>query len=382
MSLRHWLHLSLTEGLGPILQRRLLDAAGDIQSACSAPTSLLRSIEGIGPAKSSKIFSALKHADEQVDRTLDRCHELGLDIICPDDATWPVLLRSISDPPAVLYLKGSLEPRDLHSLAIVGARKCSHYGREQAHRFAAILSASGMTVISGGARGVDSAAHQGALADPDGRTLAVLGSGLDIAYPPENKPLFEQIADGRGAVISEYAPGTPPMAENFPRRNRIVSGLSRGVLVVEADIRSGALITARLAIEDQGRPVFALPGRVDNAMSAGPHKLIREGATLVTQLTDILDDLPPLPDGVDDPLPRPEQSLFEEKPETPIAPMPHALSDRQHHILGQLEKDAITIDTLIDRTDLPASVILQELTMLSLKGLVHRIDGQTYAKRS
>ncbi len=237
------------------------------------------------------------------------------------DEQYPAMLRSIPDPPAVLYLRGELQPRDLHALAIVGSRKCSYYGREQAERFAAILSAAGMTVISGGARGIDSAAHRGAISHPEGRTIAVLGSGVDVPYPPENEKLFEQIAGGRGAVLSEYPLGAPPVAENFPRRNRIVSGMSRGVLVVEADVRSGALITARQANEEQGRTVFALPGRVDNALSVGPHQLIRDGAILVTQLSDILDDLTPFPEDVHAPAKVEAQSieapLFEEHASAP-----------------------------------------------------------------
>src|SRR5262249_38618585 len=165
---------------------------------------------------------------------------------------------------------------------------------------AALLAGAGITVVSGGARGIDSAAHRGAMSHAQGRTIAVLGSGVDVPYPPENAKLFQEIAQ-RGAVISEYPLGTPPLKDNFPRRNRIISGLSRGVLVVEADERSGALITARLACDDHGRPVFALPGRVDNKMSAGPHRLIRDGATLVRSLEDIIEGLGPLPHGAVEP---------------------------------------------------------------------------------
>jgi DNA processing protein len=266
----------------------------------------------------------------------------------------------------------------LQAFGIVGSRRCSHYGREQAERFAALLAAAGFTLVSGGARGVDSAAHRGAMQPSQGRTIAVLGSGLDVPYPPENKPLFEQIA-GRGALITEFPFGTPPNAENFPRRNRIVSGLSRGVLVVEADERSGALITARLANEEHGRPVFALPGRVDNPLSAGPHLLIRDGATLVTKLEDIVSGLDPLPDEVR------QGVLFEDAPievkeeqKKPASAV--GLSERQQLILEHIGKDAAPVDDIIERTNLPASAVLQELTLLTLRGLLKRSDGQSWVR--
>src|SRR5438552_538264 len=294
MGREHWLRLAMTEGIGPILTRRLVDAAGGAEAACAASATLLRSIDGITNAKVQTILESMRSAN--VDDELRRCDQLGVRVICPDDSDYPTLLTQIPDPPPVLYVRGAFEPRDLNSLAIVGSRKCSFYGREQAERFAALLAGAGFTVVSGGARGIDSAAHRGAISHPNGRTIAVLGSGIDVPYPPENAPLFEQIAaSGRGAVVTEYPLGTPPVAENFPRRNRIVSGMSRGVLVVEADERSGALITARQAADDHNRPVFALPGRVDNALSAGPHKLIRDGAILTANLEDILQNLHPLP---------------------------------------------------------------------------------------
>ncbi|HEY1628624.1 MAG TPA: DNA-processing protein DprA, partial [Tepidisphaeraceae bacterium] len=253
------MQLTLTDGLGPILTRRLIDAAGSAEAACASSAALLRSIEGIGSAKSSQIHNSIRKSADEAQRELDRAEKIGVSIICPDDEIYPTLLRDIPDPPGVLYVKGSLEPRDLNSLAIVGSRRCSFYGREQAERFAALLAGAGLTVVSGGARGIDSAAHRGAMSHLQGRTIAVLGCGIDQVYPPENASLFEQIAQ-RGAVMSEFAIGTPPIAENFPRRNRIVSGMSRGVVVIEADERSGALITARQACDDHGRPVFALPG--------------------------------------------------------------------------------------------------------------------------
>ena len=392
MSLRHWLQLALTAGIGPILSRRLIERAGSVELACVGDPKVLREVEGIGAAKAHKIQQALRESSEKVDAELARAAEQGVRIICPDDEDYPVLLRSIPDPPVVLYVKGTIEPRDLNGLAIVGSRRCTYYGREQAERFAALLAGAGFTVVSGGARGVDSSAHRGAMAPPEGRTVAVLGSGLDVPYPPENAGLFEQIAK-RGAVMSEFPFGTPPNKENFPRRNRIVSGLSRGVLVVEADIRSGALITARQAVEDHGRPVFALPGRVDNPQSAGPHKLIREGAVLVESLDDIVQALDPLPQNAvepglfssfaemlsDDPEQEATRTSSQETSSPAVVPL-DGLTERQRAIVAEMGREPVALDTLIERTSLPPQIILQELTFLSLKGQVKRVDGQTYVR--
>jgi DNA processing protein len=381
VALRHWLQLSLTEGIGPILARRIIESLGGAEAACAASANDLAQIDGIGSAKSRPIHASLQRAAEQAPLEIDRAAAIGARMICPDDAAYPVLLRSIPDPPNVLYVKGTLEPRDLNGIAIVGSRRCSHYGREQAERFGALLAGAGFCVISGGARGIDSAAHRGAMSHPQGRTIAVLGCGVDSVYPPENKALFEQIAT-YGAVMSEYPIGTPPVAENFPRRNRIVSGMSRGVLVIEADERSGALITARQACDDHGRPVFALPGRVDNRMSIGPHKLIRDGAVLVMGLEEILEGLDPLPAGVDEP------TLFQAAPDAPPEPAPPpsndalpGLSERQRAVLLGMDSEPMSVDAIVERTTLPAHVVLQELTFLSLKGAVKRIDGQMYAKK-
>ncbi len=386
MPLAHWLQLSLTDGVGPILSQRLVEATGGAEAACAASADQLASIEGIGVVRSRKIHASLRAAVAKADEAFDKCSKANVTMLCPDDESYPVLLRSIPDPPCVLYMRGNLEPRDLNSVAIVGSRKCSFYGREQAERFAALLAGAGITLISGGARGIDSSSHRGALSHPQGRTIAVLGSGVDVAYPPENASLFDQIAE-RGAVLSEYPLGSSPLRENFPRRNRIVSGMSRGVLIIEADERSGALITARQACDDHGRPVFALPGRVDNPLSYGPHMLIRDGATLVTKLEDILDGLGPVPQEAmevglfgamspDEP-PHEEAPVHGENNEKQF----DGLTDRQRTIMAGIGKDSANVDLIVERTSLPVEVILQELTFLSLKGKVRRIDGQTFAIR-
>ncbi|HEX8912313.1 MAG TPA: DNA-processing protein DprA [Humisphaera sp.] len=407
MPLRHWLQLSLTRGLGPILTRRLIEAAGSAEAACAAGAVLLREVEGFGRVKADGIASSLRESAGLVNAELDRAARAGAAVLCPDDEAYPLLLRTIPDPPLVLYVRGAFEPRDLHAVAIVGSRKCSVYGREQAERFGSLLAGAGVSVISGGARGIDSSAHRGALGRPGGRTVAVLGSGVDVAYPPENKGLFAAIAqNGCGAVVSEYPMGSPPVAENFPRRNRIVSGMSRGVIVIEADERSGALITARQACDDHGRPVFAVPGRVDNPLSRGPHKLIREGAVLCAGIEDVMDNLGPLPDGAYLPdvvvqemraegggfgVAKPQTAgLFD--PEATARPAPSSspspapaqgppLSARQQSIVGAMGLDACGVDVIVERTNLPPHEVLQELTMLSLRAVVKRVDGQTFVVR-
>lgn len=382
MTTLHWLQLAMTDGVGPVTARRLLDAtAGDVEAACGLSVARLRRIEGVGPTRAATIHASMQTSLAAAELELERAGGLGVRIICREDDVWPELLDSIPDPPLVLYVKGVLESRDLNALAIVGSRRCTFYGREQAERFAALLAGAGFTVVSGGARGIDSSAHRGALSHPDGRTVAVLGSGVDVPYPPENAKLFDQIAE-RGAVLSEYPLGTQPLAEHFPRRNRIVSGMSRGVLVVEADQRSGALITAKQAIEEHNRPVFALPGRVDSPQSSGPHQLIRDGAALVTGLEDILEGLGPLSNAPLSVSAAP--TLFSSAP-APLAagassaPPAVVLSGHQDLVFQQLTRDGRSVDQIIESSGLEAAQVLQELTFLSLKGLVRRVDGNTYA---
>ncbi len=363
----------MTDGIGPILSRRLIERAGSAEAACGASVALLRTVEGIGTSKASKIAASLAEARGKVVAEIEKARSLGVDFVTPEDEAYPHLLQTIPDPPLVLYVKGTLEPRDLNAIAIVGARKCSFYGREQAERFGMMLAGAGFTVVSGGARGVDSAAHRGAMSVTNGRTLAVMGSGIDVVYPPENRELFDQISD-HGAVISEYPLGTPPIAENFPKRNRVVSGMSRGVLVIEADERSGALITARQAADEHNRVVMAIPGRVDNPQSAGPHKLIRQGATLVTRVEHIIEAIGALDASI------PEMPLFEHRDEPAPPKIVTILSDHQQTIIDSLSIDPQDVDTITERTQLEVSIVLRELTLLTLKGRVKRVNGQRYVR--
>jgi len=375
MALNHWIQLALTEGIGPILTSRIVEAAGSAEAACSCGVGLLRNVEGIGSAKSQAIWRAMNVAAGEVEAEMGRAKAAGVAIFCLEDEQYPLMLKAISDAPPVIYVRGTIEPRDLNGVAVVGSRRCSHYGREQAERFGGLLAEAGFTVVSGGARGVDSAAHRGALALPKGRTFAVLGCGVDVAYPPENSGLFEQIM-GRGAVISEFPMSSPPLRENFPRRNRVISGLSRGVLVVEADVASGALITARLACDSHNRPVFAIPGRIDSPMSAGPHALIRDGAVLVMSMAEIVENLGPLPFEVSEPVG--EESVREELGGAKEPQAVVMVSERQQQIIDGIDSKPTALDTLIARTDLPAEAVMQDLTALTLRGIVKRVGGQSY----
>jgi DNA processing protein len=359
-------------------------------------------VEGIGSHRASQILRDLPRAAKEAKQVMDKCDAAGVRIVCVDDEDYPALMRDLHDAPTLLYVRGRLEPRDINALAIVGSRNCSVYGREQAGRFASLLGGAGMTVVSGGARGIDSAAHEGALRISSGRTIAVLGSGVDVAYPPENATLFDRIAASGGepgAVISHYPPGTAPNQRHFPERNRVISALSRGVLVIEADERSGSLITARVAADDHNRPVLAIPGRLDNPLSSGPHKLIRDGAALVTNLDEILETLGPPPESAyratthtsaSTPSsaprtsgPQAQLSFDPPGPATPTSPGPASdTSAEQRAILKSLsEHREASAEVIIEDTGLPAAVVLRELTMLTLRGKVRRVDAQTFAVR-
>src|SRR5881628_2443645 len=282
------------------------------------------------------------------------------------DERYPELLRAIHDPPAVLYCDGSVEPGDRQTVAIVGSRQATPYGFRITETLAGELSALGFTIVSGFARGIDAAAHRAALA-AGGRTIAVLGCGLDVDYPPGHASLRAEIA-GSGAVLTEFDPGTPPRATNFPRRNRIISGLALGVVVVEAAEDSGSLITARLALE-QGREVFAVPGPIDVPTSRGPHGLLKQGAKLVETVDDIVEELLPQLD-------RPLQTLKTE----PIATLPEhgELSPSERTVLEVMSREPLHLDDLTERSRLTTPAVAAILLGLELKALVKQLPGQRY----
>ncbi len=287
---RDMLRLTLTPGVGPILARRLLSHFGALERMLRATPNDLRRVEGIGEKLSLKISAGLRESERLAEIEIERCERTGVRLIASGDPAYPPLLTETRDAPPVLYVRG--DPAALtrgYTVGVVGSRHCTAYGIEQAERFSAFLASSGLVIVSGGARGIDSAAHRAALRG-NGTTVAVVGCGLSHCYPPENADLFQQMCDAGGAVVSELPMDTPPTADNFPARNRIISALSLGVLVIEAPRGSGALITARCAIDEHGREVMAVPGRIDSPASEGSNELIKKGeAALVAAPGDVLE---------------------------------------------------------------------------------------------
>lgn len=368
------LTLSLARGLGPTLMLRAIQTLGGVEQVLGASAGRLASVRGIGRNRADEIRRAIASVrnDGQLEREKALVGEHGVTLLGVEDPAYPKLLRHIPDPPPLLYVRGELREDDALALAIVGSRRCSHYGREQADRLSSLAAAAGLTIVSGGAYGVDAAAHQAALR-AGGRTIAVLGSGIAKPYPEPHRELFDTIAHGAGAVISEVPMTWPPMAENFPRRNRIISGLAIGVLVIEAALRSGALITARLAVEEHGREVMALPGRVDSQSSAGCHKMIRQGwAKLVTNVGDILDAL-----GEAGQLLKADVAEEDEHADTLFH---QNLTDSQRSIVEALDGPQ-SLDQLAAKTGLVVSVIQADLTMLQIRGLIERHAGTYVSKR-
>ncbi len=395
---RAHLHWALTDGVGPILFGRLVQRFGSAQAALTATAGQLESVHGIGRDGSDRIARARDSV--VIDRELDAAAEHGVRIICLADEDYPVGLRQIPDAPIVLFVKGELRRTDAVAIAVVGSRRCSIYGSEQARRFGELLAGAGFTVISGLARGIDAFAQHGAL-DAGGRSIAVLGNGLVDIYPPENRSLAERLLE-HGAWVSELPMASPVRATNFPGRNRIIAGMSLGVIVVEAAARSGALITARLASE-YNREVFAVPGRVQDATSFGTNSLIRDGgAKLVTCLEDVLAELgdvgralrPKAASGDDgraggtqlaggDATRRPRSRASSKSAAVDVAdaaPLFAALTELEQKVLSTLSADPILSDVLLARVSAPVGEVLAAVTSLELKGLVRRLPGQQLAR--
>lgn len=366
---RAHVRLHLAEGVGAVIFRRLVEHFGDVEAAAGASPGRLAKVNGIG----EKLAAAIAAVDEEaVEEELALAAARDATLLCSEDPAYPPALKNIPDPPPLLYVMGELREADAVALAIVGSRRCTHYGLEQAERFGGLLGRAGFTVVSGGARGIDAAAHRGALA-AGGRTLAIMGCGLCHLYPPENEKLFRQIvAEGRGAILSELPMRTTVLPGNFPTRNRIIAGLSLGVLVVEAARRSGSLITARLAVE-QGKEVFALPGRVDSPFSQGTNSLIADGAAgLVQDLDDVLSALGRVGETLKE-----EGALEAAAPAGPKVP----LSDVERVLMEHLTAAELPLDELIRRTGLPPQEVTAAMTTLALKGLVAQKPGGVFAAR-
>jgi DNA processing protein len=391
------LALTTVAGLGPVLIGRAVRHFGSSRAVWAADVTSLQAIAGMGSKRAAAIITARAGNSvwDAARREIDDAAAAGARVVGLGEAEYPKLLAEIADPPPVLYVRGRIKPQehDRYALAMVGSRACTQYGREQTGRFATMLASSGLTIISGGARGIDTVAHRAAI-DAGGRTIVVLGCGISRAYPPENRDLFDRIvAEDRGAIVSELPVSAAPDAQNFPARNRLISGMSLGVLVIEAAKGSGSLISARLAAEDQGREVFAVPGRVDSPASEGTNELLRSGgAELVTSPGEVLESLRSRAEHVFGgthearyglmPGERPgEQSgqtggLFDSPGAGPGGRAGAvAVSAVQAKILAALD-EAKDFDALVRVTGLEAGVIAGELTMLEVRRLVVRGGGR------
>ena len=355
--------LNMLPTVGPVRLRKLLEVFQEPQHILAAKRSDLRKVEGIG----NEVADQISNWESTIDlpAELQRIRDFGATVITQQSPSYPRALREIHAPPIVLYVWGELLDRDHHAIGVIGARRTTHYGTESAKKLAYQLAYAGLTVISGLARGIDTAAHQGALA-AKGRTIAVIGSGLAKLYPPENGPLAEKIRSGNGAIVSEFSMDIEPDRQTFPMRNRIISGWSHGILVVEAGLNSGALITAAQALE-QGRAVYAVPGHINAPSAMGSNRLIQQGAKLVMDASDILEDLEIL-------LPEAKPS-----PETAARPLP-PLSDEERRVFGAIDATETSIDDIAARSELPSAAVSSTLLQLELKRLVKQLPGKYFVK--
>ncbi len=356
--------LNMLPKIGPVRVRRLLEAFGGPAAILAASAAQLKRVDGIGEETAGILRAWQDHADPAAE--IREAAERGIAIVPQDDESYPAPLRDAYDPPLLLYVWGKIEARDRHAIGVVGSRRATHYGMQSAKKFSYQLAQAGFTIISGLARGIDTAAHEAAVA-ANGRTIAVIGSGLGKLYPPENMALAEKIAEGSGAVVSEFPLATAPDKQTFPMRNRIVAAWSRALLVVECPAWSGSLITANLASE-YGKPVFAVPGPIDKPTSAGCNQLIRDGATLVADASHILDDLGELP--------------FARKAAAAddLTSMPE-LPEEEAAVFAVLTSEELPVDRIIERSGLPAHVVTATLMKLEMRRLVRAFPGFRFARR-
>ncbi|MDQ3623221.1 MAG: DNA-processing protein DprA [Verrucomicrobiota bacterium] len=353
--------LNMVPNLGPVRLRKLLEVYETPERVLLARAAELRAVEGVGREVAEGIADWQSRVDLPAE--LERIEKFGAHVITRSSPEYPRDLREIYNPPILLYVWGTLTAADHRAIAVVGSRKTSHYGLECAKKLSYQLAYAGLTVVSGLARGIDTAAHQGALA-AQGRTVAVIGSGLMELYPPENQSLAEKIS-ASGAVVSEFPMTFPPDRQTFPYRNRIVAGWGQGILVVEAGANSGALITANQAIE-HGRLVYSVPGPIDRPTSAGSNKLIQQGAKLTMSAGDILDDL---------------YSLFPQRAAIkPVADAQPPLSQEENCVLECLDSGGTPLDAIVTKSRLPTGKVSSTLLALEMKRLVKALPGQQFAK--
>jgi len=355
--LRYWIALSMLPDIGPVFSRKLLSHFKTPERIFHAGMDELLSVEGVGinRARGIKKFSSWKDVEKQM-KVLEKkdIQAVGL-----DHPSYPEMLREIEDAPVIIYMKGDILPQDRYAIALVGSRKPTPYGISVTEGISEELASMGFTVVSGMARGIDSISHRGALR-AGGRTIAVLGSGVDVPYPAENWGLMDKI-EKSGCVISEFPPRTPPDRENFPRRNRLISGLSLGVLIVEATADSGSLITAGCALE-QGREVFAVPGNITASTSEGTNELIRKGAVLIRKVEDIVEELAPVLKGFIRSGERAKVNVTEE----------------EKKLCDLLSREPKHVDLIYRESGFPASKVLGILLSLELKGIVRQTTGKRF----
>jgi len=374
--MKEWISLNMTPQIGPRSATKLLEKFGSAENVFHATRSELESLR----LRAESIESILKREfhDKAVEE-LEKVKEMGGDVLILDDGSYPYLLREIDDPPITLYVKGDWQSCfDAPCVAVVGSRRCSTYGENASEMLSRDLASNGVCIVSGLARGIDTAAHRGAIAGK-GKTIAVLGTGIDNVYPKENVKLVDEILASGGAIVSQFPLETPPLKDNFPYRNRIISGLSLGVLIIEASERSGSLITARLAME-QNREVLAVPGNITSKNSFGTNYLIKSGAKLVQQWQDVVAELPPeisasiLPPKID------ETSAKSESKQQDL--MPAGLSENERVVYSILSPDEPThIDFLLEKSNLLFGDLSTVLLNLEMRDLIREMAGKRYARK-
>ncbi len=362
-----YIALNLIDGIGPVRVRALLERFDRPENILEASRPDLMQVNGVGAEVARNITDWRETV--KLDEELARIEKAGVQVVTREDAGYPKNLREIYDPPLVLYVRGTLTERDALAIGIVGSRRTTLYGQEMSRKLAYQLARVGVTVVSGLARGIDTAAHTGAL-QAKGRTVAVIGCGIDTVYPPENKKLADEIAAKGGAVVSEFPFGVKPDRQNFPMRNRIISGWSLGVVVVEANLKSGALITAKQAME-QGREVFAVPGRADSILSRGTNRLIKDGAKLTEDAEDILTEFEYL-------LPKRDKLTDAGAPARPAL----QFTEHEAKVLAQISDEETVVDEIIRGSGLTSACVSATLLALEMKRVVRQLPGRQYVRNS